>query len=130
MRYRVFLPSLRLFRWHCSYYQKPERLTEHPKSVNSFPTPDKRWSIAVTREIIHGLGSLVFRPLQTAQLFPRMDEQAGRTVGCRLLPHENRNAPIQCQLFDYSLQESDKRMHLYDALSYVWANQAILDLSI
>jgi hypothetical protein len=48
----------------------------------------------------------------------------------RLLPHENRNAPIQCQLFDYSLQESGKRMHLYDALSYVWANQAILDLSM
>jgi hypothetical protein len=40
----------------------------------------------------------------------------------RLLPHENKNAPIQCQLFDYSLQESGKRMHLYDALSYVWGD--------
>jgi hypothetical protein len=40
----------------------------------------------------------------------------------RLLPHEDRNAPIQCQLFDYSLQESGKRMHLYDALSYVWGD--------
>jgi hypothetical protein len=40
----------------------------------------------------------------------------------RLLPHEDKNAPIQCQLFDYSLQESGKRMHLYDALSYVWGD--------
>jgi hypothetical protein len=37
-----------------------------------------------------------------------------------LLPHEDQNAPIQCQLFDYSLQEWDKRTHPYDALSYVW----------
>jgi hypothetical protein len=40
----------------------------------------------------------------------------------RLLPHEEQNAPIQCQLFDYSLQESGKRMHLYEALSYVWGD--------
>ena len=40
----------------------------------------------------------------------------------RLLPHEDKNAPIQCELFDYSLQESDKRMHLYEALSYVWGD--------
>ena len=38
----------------------------------------------------------------------------------RLLPSEDENAPIQCQLFNYSLQESDKRTHPYDALSYVW----------
>ena len=38
----------------------------------------------------------------------------------RLLPHEDENAPIQCQLFNYSLQESGKRTHPYDALSYVW----------
>jgi hypothetical protein len=40
----------------------------------------------------------------------------------RLLPHEDRMAPIQCQLFDYSLQESGKRIHLYDALSYAWGD--------
>ncbi|PQE30874.1 hypothetical protein CJF32_00011334 [Rutstroemia sp. NJR-2017a WRK4] len=40
----------------------------------------------------------------------------------RLLPHEDKNAPIQCQLFDYSLQEPGKRTHLYDALSYVWGD--------
>jgi hypothetical protein len=38
----------------------------------------------------------------------------------RLLPYEDENASIQCQLFNYSLQESGKRTHPYDALSYVW----------
>jgi hypothetical protein len=40
----------------------------------------------------------------------------------RLLPHEDENAPIQCQLLDYFLQEPGKRTHLYDALSYVWGD--------
>jgi hypothetical protein len=40
----------------------------------------------------------------------------------RLMPHKDRTAPIQCQLFDYSLQESDKRTHPYDALSYAWGS--------
>jgi len=38
----------------------------------------------------------------------------------RLMPHKDGTAPIQCQLFDYSLQESGKKTHLYEALSYVW----------
>jgi hypothetical protein len=38
----------------------------------------------------------------------------------RLMPHKDGTAPVQCQLFDYSLQESGKRTHPYDALSYVW----------
>jgi hypothetical protein len=41
----------------------------------------------------------------------------------RLLPHEDENAPIQCQLFSCSLQESAKRSHPYDALSYVWGSE-------
>jgi hypothetical protein len=36
------------------------------------------------------------------------------------MPHKDGTAPVQCQLFDYSLQESGKRTHPYDALSYVW----------
>jgi hypothetical protein len=31
-------------------------------------------------------------------------------------------APIQCQLFNYSLDESDRRPPLYEALSYIWGN--------
>ena len=40
----------------------------------------------------------------------------------RLLPHESGNAPIQCQLFNYTLQDSGRRTHPYDALSYVWGD--------
>lgn len=38
----------------------------------------------------------------------------------RLLPNEDKEAPIRYELFHYSLQESSKRTHPYDALSYVW----------
>jgi Heterokaryon incompatibility protein (HET) len=40
----------------------------------------------------------------------------------RLLHSEDEDAPIRCQLFNHSLQESRKRTHPYDALSYVWGN--------
>ena len=40
----------------------------------------------------------------------------------RLMPNKDETAPIRCQLFNYSLQESGKRTHLYEALSYVWGN--------
>jgi hypothetical protein len=39
----------------------------------------------------------------------------------RLMPNED-ETPIQCQLFNYSLQESSKGTHLYEALSYVWGS--------
>jgi hypothetical protein len=38
----------------------------------------------------------------------------------RLKPDEDENAPVQCELFNYSLQKSTKGTHLYEALSYVW----------
>ena len=38
----------------------------------------------------------------------------------RLMPHEDETADIQCELFEYSLRDSDRRNHLYEALSYVW----------
>lgn len=44
----------------------------------------------------------------------------GSTRLLRLLPNEDETAPIECQLFDYSLQGSSKWTHLYEALSYVW----------
>jgi hypothetical protein len=39
----------------------------------------------------------------------------------RLLPHEDELADIQCELYEYRLQDSC-RTHLYEALSYVWGN--------
>lgn len=38
----------------------------------------------------------------------------------RLSPHEDENAPIQCQLFNFPLQKCCRQTHPYDALSYVW----------
>jgi hypothetical protein len=38
----------------------------------------------------------------------------------RLMPHQDKHAPIQCQLFDYPLLDSGKGTHLYEALSYFW----------
>jgi hypothetical protein len=37
----------------------------------------------------------------------------------RLMPHKDETTDIRCELFEYSLQDGT---HLYEALSYVWAN--------
>lgn len=39
----------------------------------------------------------------------------------RLLPHQDRDADIQCELFEYVLENSCGP-HLYEALSYVWGD--------
>jgi hypothetical protein len=39
----------------------------------------------------------------------------------RLLPHKDNTANIQCEIFEYSLQNA-RETHLYEALSYVWGN--------
>jgi hypothetical protein len=39
----------------------------------------------------------------------------------RLMPQKDKTAAIQCELFEYSLQNSCGT-HLYEALSYVWGN--------
>lgn len=41
----------------------------------------------------------------------------------RLMPHKDKKAPIQCQLFEYPLQELGEGTHLYEALSYVWGSE-------
>lgn len=41
----------------------------------------------------------------------------------RLKPYKNQStAKIQCELFDYNLQDPSERTHLYEALSYVWGD--------
>ncbi|RYP28112.1 hypothetical protein DL767_007369 [Monosporascus sp. MG133] len=37
-----------------------------------------------------------------------------------LMPHEEDEAPIRCQLFDYPIQKTGERACLYEALSYCW----------
>ena len=40
----------------------------------------------------------------------------------RLLPAKDEAAPLQCELHNYSLQQSGPRTHLYEALSYTWGD--------
>ncbi|KAF1968540.1 HET-domain-containing protein [Bimuria novae-zelandiae CBS 107.79] len=40
----------------------------------------------------------------------------------RLMPHDDESADIQCELFEYSLQNPSRGTHLYEALSYVWGD--------
>jgi hypothetical protein len=47
--------------------------------------------------------------------YSRLQPDSIRLLG--LMPHEDENAPIQGQLFDYPLHKLDKRTHLYEALS-------------
>ncbi len=44
----------------------------------------------------------------------------------RLMAHTDENAPIECLLFDYPLQELGEGTHLYEALSYVWGDSSNL----
>lgn len=42
------------------------------------------------------------------------------------MPHVNESTErtkLQCELFDYSLQDLGKRTHLYEALSYTWGGE-------
>ncbi|KAF7940451.1 uncharacterized protein EAE98_000578 [Botrytis deweyae] len=39
-----------------------------------------------------------------------------------LMPAKDLASPIHCRLHDYSLRESDRGIHLYEALSYVWGS--------
>ncbi|OOF96413.1 hypothetical protein ASPCADRAFT_206608 [Aspergillus carbonarius ITEM 5010] len=64
------------------------------------------------------LGFWVRRPPRSSSSLP----QGTFTRMIRLLPHKERNAPIECELFDYDLSETDSGPHLYEALSYTWGS--------
>ncbi|TGO13444.1 hypothetical protein BTUL_0069g00110 [Botrytis tulipae] len=49
-----------------------------------------------------------------------LDSDGIRLLG--LMPSKDLTSPINCRLHDYSLRESDKGTHLYEALSYVWGS--------
>jgi hypothetical protein len=45
----------------------------------------------------------------------------------QLMPHTNASTEttkLQCELFEYSLQDLGRRTHLYEALSYTWGGDA------
>ena len=41
----------------------------------------------------------------------------------RLLPSPWKSEDVRCDLFEYTIQESDTENHLYEALSYVWGGE-------
>jgi hypothetical protein len=41
----------------------------------------------------------------------------------RLLPSQGESEDVRCDLFEYTIQESDTENHLYEALSYVWGGE-------
>ncbi|KAF7942587.1 uncharacterized protein EAE97_006041 [Botrytis byssoidea] len=49
-----------------------------------------------------------------------LDSGSIRLLG--LMPAKDLSSPIYCRLHDYSLRESDRGVHLYEALSYVWGS--------
>ncbi|KAH6855416.1 ankyrin repeat-containing domain protein [Chaetomium sp. MPI-CAGE-AT-0009] len=41
----------------------------------------------------------------------------------RLMPHQDKEAPLQCELFEYPLRKARQGVHLYETLSYVWGSE-------
>lgn len=55
--------------------------------------------------------------------YPTLLQEPYTTRMIRLLPHKDKSAPIQCEMFSYDLSETDGGTHLYQALSYVWGSE-------
>ncbi|KAE8379051.1 HET-domain-containing protein [Aspergillus bertholletiae] len=55
--------------------------------------------------------------------YPTLPQEPYITRMIRLLPHKDKGAPIQCELFNYNLSETGGGSHLYEALSYVWGSE-------
>ncbi|RSL72543.1 hypothetical protein CEP53_001005 [Fusarium sp. AF-6] len=77
-------------------------------------------------EFVFAQGSAAFKGVTSACLSPSTYRYSPLPKDCIrllwLMPHENKDAPIQCQLFDYLLLGSRGGTHLYEALSYVWGS--------
>ncbi|KAK3290286.1 ankyrin repeat-containing domain protein [Chaetomium fimeti] len=69
---------------------------------------------ALVNRISGGLGDqYIYSPLS----------ENGNIRLLRLMPHQNREAPLQCQLFEYPLRKARRGVHLYETLSYVWGSE-------
>ena len=58
----------------------------------------------------------------SSYLYPPLPSEGDNIRLLCLLPNEDKAAPLQCHLRNYSLQKLGPRTHLYEALSYVWGN--------
>ncbi|KAE8134931.1 heterokaryon incompatibility protein-domain-containing protein [Aspergillus pseudotamarii] len=54
--------------------------------------------------------------------YPPLPLEPGATRMIHILPHTEHSAPVKCRLSDYVISERGGTQHLYEALSYVWAN--------
>ncbi|KAK3350224.1 hypothetical protein B0T25DRAFT_583012 [Lasiosphaeria hispida] len=69
---------------------------------------------------------------ETGDTVPAAEEQTPRpyaysplpkgSIRILALPHDDPDAPLQCQLIDHVLHGPDERPDLYEALSYVWGS--------
>ncbi|KAK3346892.1 heterokaryon incompatibility protein-domain-containing protein [Lasiosphaeria hispida] len=101
---------------------KPNATSIQASSGNSLGTMSPNASNA-TLECLFRITRIFPRPFtrSTAYCYSPLPEGCIRLL--RLMPHRDANAPIQCQLFDYTLLDSGKGTHLYEALSYVWGSE-------
>jgi hypothetical protein len=80
-------------------------------------------STATDRHKHDGLKFLYFQTLlsfMSPYCYSPLSSRHNRIRLLRLLPHQDRNADIQCELFEYILDDSYS--HLYETLSYVWGD--------
>jgi hypothetical protein len=80
-------------------------------------------SSAIVRDKYYDL-EFLFRetrfPSMSPYCYSPLSTRHNRIRLLRLLPHQDRNADIQCYLFEYVLDDSYS--HLFEALSYVWGD--------
>ncbi|RYP64101.1 hypothetical protein DL771_008920 [Monosporascus sp. 5C6A] len=88
-------------------------------SVRSEPEPKSDWetsrvSVSSPQD---DFGNRAPGSLGDAYCYSPLSEHGSIRL-LRLMPHKDKEAIIQCQLFEYPLQEGGGGIHLYEALSY------------
>jgi hypothetical protein len=113
----------------CTFSTYHKRCTADPLAGVAWPRSrhhlSPRWSASLARKLFPSafmvtaadlVGSImepyIYRPLSSAHHSIRL---------LRLLPAQDENATIECELFEYFLGTSHDT-HLYEALSYVWGD--------
>lgn len=95
-----------------------ETLAIECATTNAFPPPQ-----AETAERGTGFALRANPVSKTAAVYPYSPLPANSIRLLRLRPHSDERALVQCQLLEYSLSDSGRGTHLYEALSYVWGSE-------
>ncbi|KAH3913242.1 hypothetical protein HBH56_113530 [Parastagonospora nodorum] len=94
--------------WDALGHRRGHCICDVSKSVE----PARLLSAHNTDVIVLSMSSYRYQPLSSTNNSIRL---------LRLMPNRDPNTEIQCELFEYSLQDSCES-HLYEALSYVWGD--------